>query len=797
MFFSDTLFGNKIFIHRDLIRFFYPLREFSVNEIMAGRIPLWNPYIHCGSPHLAELQTCVFYPLSVIYLLFSYSQGFNYFIIAHVFLAGFFTYLLMREWRYSRYAAFFSAIVFMFSGYIISVINLPASLASVIWLPLVILFYERALKKEWVKNSIITGIFMALMLLGGDPIILYATVFILILFGILSPFPCGGQGTLFVGPSARCGSSHSQSTTLTSAGKRAKLIGKCLLLALLISVGLSCFQILPFLEFVKYSSRGAMDFSEASMWSLPLYALLDLFIPYLSESDYLYKSYWTRQSWLLVYYMGVFTMICAFISLKFDTTKRRRVFFYILMLGLVLSFGRYTPIYYFLYRIMPGFSLQRYPIKFFFMVAFALAVLAGMGLDYYRKNISELKEFLKAILTAGFIVSFFYLIINLNFAEICSFLYRKILDIAPGFMDKRDTLWQLVFVGVYNLRRAIGIFMLLSLFMFLGSSKKIRSNLLIPVLLLVAFSDIFTANKNVYLNMDIDEYLEPGESIEFLKKDEGLFRIFDSPATLRQNTFVPEKDYFDGVRALKERMISNRGVNFGIYDAYGYGSLYNKKHEELIIAITELDLPDETNLLNLLNVKYLISPKEFDAKGYRVVMKTSKVNIYENENVLPRAFLVDKAIVIKNKKEILRKLKTKDFDPAKEIILEEDFSFTSPRTTRVQGSHESPPQGYRAVTSPETVDILKYSPNEIILEARVNESKFLIISDSYYPGWKVFVDGKRDKIYRADYILRAVHLGPGKHIIKFTYDPLSFKIGAIVTLVTVLMITILWIRKKL
>ncbi|MBU4590561.1 MAG: hypothetical protein KKG01_06520, partial [Candidatus Omnitrophica bacterium] len=98
VFFSEVLFGNKIFIHRDLSRFFYPLREFSVNQFRAGHIPLWNPYIHCGSPHLAELQTCVFYPLSTVYLLFPFPQAFNYFVILHIFLAGVFTYILMREW---------------------------------------------------------------------------------------------------------------------------------------------------------------------------------------------------------------------------------------------------------------------------------------------------------------------------------------------------------------------------------------------------------------------------------------------------------------------------------------------------------------------------------------------------------------------------------------------------------------------------------------------------------------------------------------------------------------------------
>jgi hypothetical protein len=742
IFFSDVLFQSKIFIHRDLSRFFYPLREFSAGEFLRLKIPLWNPYIHCGSPHLAELQTCVFYPLSAIYLLFSYPEAFNWFIITHVFLAGLFIYILMKEWGYSKYACFLSAAVFMFSGYIISVINLLASLASVIWLPLVILFYERALKKDWVKNSMITGIFMALMFLGGEPVILYATFFILILIEFrLRP----------------------------------------IFLAILVFAGLSSFQILPFLEFLKYTSRNLMDFNEASMWSLPVYALLDLFIPYLSESDYMYKDYWTRQSWLLVYYMGIAVVMFAFIALKFDSTKRRRTIFYILALGLVLSFGRYTPLYYFLYNFLPGFSLSRYPIKFFFIAAFSLAVLAGMGMDYYARHArmdASFGKFLKSILAIAFAASFLYLVFNLNFYNVCDFLRSSILNIAGNLSSKKDSVGQLVLAGAYNIKRGIGLFMFLSVVMFLGIKTRAKLKAVLAFILLIAIVDIFTANKNVYQNMDAKEFLRPGGSIEFLQNDKGLFRIFDSPATLRQNMFVPERDYFEGMSGLKERVVSDRGVSFGIYDAYGYGSLYNRRHEEVMDIIIKSKMPDETNLLNLLNVKYVISPKDFKIDGYSVARKADKANIYENENCLARAFLADKAIIIKDEKKILEEMKSKEFEPGKEVILEEDFV--------VNPSALSP----QFLTQ---VKILKYEAGEVVIKAETSAPRFLVLSDTYYPGWKVYVDARIDKIYRADYILRAVYLAPGRHIVKFIYDPFSFKAGLAITMITIGILLWLWI----
>jgi hypothetical protein len=60
------------------------------------------------------------------------------------------------------------------------------------------------------------------------------------------------------------------------------------------------------------------------------------------------------------------------------------------------------------------------------------------------------------------------------------------------------------------------------------------------------------------------------------------------------------------------------------------------------------------------------------------------------------------------------------------------------------------------------------------------------LSDTYYPGWKAFVDGKRTKIYRANYTFRALPLSAGTHRVEFVYDPLSFKLGALFTILGII-----------
>jgi len=335
--------------------------------------------------------------------------------------------------------------------------------------------------------------------------------------------------------------------------------------------------------------------------------------------------------------------------------------------------------------------------------------------------------------------------------------------------------------------------MFLSVVMFLGIKKRVNMNAVLVFILLIAAVDIFTANRNVYQNMSIKEFLKPGSAIEFLQKDKNLFRIFDSPATLRQNMFVPERDYFEGMAGLRERVVSDRGVSFGIYDAYGYGSLYNRRHEEIVDIIISSNAPDKTNLLSLLNVKYVISPKAFKADGYNMARKSEKVNIYENKDVLPRAFLAEKAVIIKDEKKILGKMKTKEFMPEKEVILEEVLDSAFRASFEQYSLSDRRESRAKRVSREESVSILKYKPNYVEIEAEMSAPGFLVLSDTYYPGWKASVDEKPSKIYRADYILRAVYLAPGKHIVKFTYDPFSFKIGSMITLATIGILLALWI----
>ena len=119
LYFSDALTGRTLLVERDLASFFYPFRFIWVETVRQGHFPFWNPYIKCGVPLFATIQPGVLYPSSFLYLFLPLDLAFNWTIIFHFFLAGGFTYLLMREFEATLQGSMAAALAFVFGGYLI------------------------------------------------------------------------------------------------------------------------------------------------------------------------------------------------------------------------------------------------------------------------------------------------------------------------------------------------------------------------------------------------------------------------------------------------------------------------------------------------------------------------------------------------------------------------------------------------------------------------------------------------------------------------------------------------------
>jgi hypothetical protein len=145
------------------------------------------------------------------------------------------------------------------------------------------------------------------------------------------------------------------------------------------------------------------------------------------------------------------------------------------------------------------------------------------------------------------------------------------------------------------------------------------------------------------------------------------------------------------------------------------------------------------------------------------------VKIYENARVLPRAYVVHQAQCVPDETRTLEKLLEPSFNPATAVVLSAphvDKADVLPRS-----DHEQ-----------EIVEVQVYEPERVVVHASLEEDGFLVVSDTNYPGWKVWVDGTQGSILSANLLMRAVRLDKGDHLVEFRYEPASFRRGSAISL---------------
>jgi hypothetical protein len=175
--------------------------------------------------------------------------------------------------------------------------------------------------------------------------------------------------------------------------------------------------------------------------------------------------------------------------------------------------------------------------------------------------------------------------------------------------------------------------------------------------------------------------------------------------------------------------------------------------------IADLDNP----LINMLNLKYTV-----DCGSHKIIKRNGYV---------PRAHIVHRA-VNKDDKEVLDHMMGNDFDPLTMVVL--SGRSKAPKIT-IQDARGDPK---------DTCKILSYDYDEIVVDAKLDTSGFLVMSEINYPGWQVFVNGVKQTPLTGNYLFRIVPLDAGRYNVRFVFNPFSFKAGRIVSTVSLLMILI-------
>jgi hypothetical protein len=182
-----------------------------------------------------------------------------------------------------------------------------------------------------------------------------------------------------------------------------------------------------------------------------------------------------------------------------------------------------------------------------------------------------------------------------------------------------------------------------------------------------------------------------------------------------------------------------------------------------------------------------------DRNRYIPRYQDDEVAIMENPAVLPRAYLVPSARVVKPE-DMLETMARGDFDPTKTALLElPDRSFPlADEGGADQAQLDRWLQGGQNA-QPGKAEITAYRSDEMVVRTASERNTLLFLADSYYPGWKALVDGREEKVYRADYLFRAVPVPAGQHEVRFFFEPDSFDLGRSITLFTLTSFSIVFV----
>lgn len=693
----------------DIITQIYPWRHLAIDIWKSGNIPLWNPYTFSGNPLLANYQSSVLSPFNILFFAFSFVDAWTILVLIQPLLAGIFMYLYAKSLKVSQTGTIISSVSFMFCGFITSWMGYATLGYAILFLPLALFSIEKYYSTK--KN-----IFLLLLSLTF-PLSFFSGHFQISLYFLLAIL------AYFIHKFIKY--------------RNTKDIAHILLYTFF-GLLLTMPQVLPSIELYLGSFRSSFF----QTGGIPIQ-----YIPTLIAPDF-FGNPVTRNTWFGHYaewnaYIGVLPIMLAVYSLS--RIKNPQVFFLFTTGVFVLVLATDNPLSNLLLNlhlpILSTSSINRAIVLY----SFTFAVLAGFGYDYL---LSDIKKSGKRVVILLGLFSLFFI-----------------------------TLWSTIFLQVFIPSDKISI------------SKQ---NLLLPTIIFLAscfvilIGNLFRKNKyNKILFASVAVGILSMISFDMLR-----FTIKWQPFDPKNLVFAefPTTKAFSKIAGFN-RVFGNFGGEASVYyklpSVEGYDALYNKRYGEFLgfiengkvidSAWSVVSLPKHAEntkkAINLLNIKYVVHkladngvPWTFPFWTYpqgqfSLIYKDASYEFYQNNKVLPHAYLVGKYRIINEQSRILEAIFSEEFDESRKIVLEED-----PKINNSEGDIGD-------------VEIISYQPNKIEIAVDSKSNSLLFLADNFDKGWKASVDGKNVSIFRADYTFRAVPVDKGKHAVKFVYEPWSFKLG--------------------
>jgi hypothetical protein len=619
---TPNLANRGSFPEGDFADQFYAFGVYEARRLFSGQLPLWNPYTFSGHPFLADVQSAIFYPLSLITLLLSLPWGFSLFAleleaIFHFFLASLFTYLLAKRLLRDRRAALVSSLVFTFGGYLTSYPSQQlAILETDVWLPLILLLLDMGLERlrgrpasrGFLLPTTFAGLAFGLALLAGHP---QSVLYVFYVSAIYFAF-----------------------RACTNRVRWQPAVMAFALFALL-GFGLAAAQLLPSLEYLRLSSRAQANYNEMS-GGFPRQDPIQLLLP-------------GSVSVMSPLYVGILPLFLAVLA---PLLKRNRevIFWACLALGaLLLSFGGNTFFYGPFYLFAPGFALFRSQERSAFVFSFSLALLAGYGVQL-------LTQAMPKPVKARF-YGFYRFVTYLGWGAL-----GLVFLAFYGFVDTGQVAGSILSTA---LERSILLVILLALslgLLYLRLRRIVRERLLMGLFVVLIVFDLFTVNwNNNFQEARPEEQYGPTVLTQILQDDGEIFRVHN-----------------------EWRLPGNYGCVYGLEDIWGASPLYVGRYEELVFRLPIERVWQLLNVKYVITWRKALVPET--EVLYEEPRELDTTYLHRLDEYWPRAYVVHQVEVIEKDEKVLERLGEPEFDPRQVAILPHRPDLTLPSQVEGESS---------------------------------------------------------------------------------------------------------------
>jgi hypothetical protein len=715
-------------------------------------VRLWDPYIAGGRPFLANSQSGIFSPYNLPAYVLPFWTALAWIAVLKLWVAAFGTYLLGRAIGMRCGGALLAGAVFALSLKSVTWVIYPT---MGVWalIPWLLLATERFVRRPGLLPGSAIAAIVAIQIVTGHPESTFHSLIAVLAFFSLRAWQARGSSGLGGGR-----------LTLAFCG------------ALIGGAALGAVTLVPLGELIWLSADLRERAGESIDVHLPLKDAIGIFMP----------DYWGRPTQVSTrpilleraLYVGALPLMLAAAALVIRPRLERVwiALFGAVCFAVVLGIPPFVQVV----TRLPIFS-SGHNTRLIILPILTVALLAGWGLDDVAEGrpLPRSRRCRTLVVAAGLLVlPAAYVVLgrraglsDLADATRVAWLFKDLRDISPlreGVMRLGSLISWLTFA-------VLGVALIALRF-----RDRLAATAFVALALLLVVLDLF----------HIDMGQNPAIDREFASQPAtGAIRYLERrrPARFAATDEVPQNVI---------------PLRFRLYEARGYDPPNMRRYDKLWrrevvgvgptiaagLANIPLRLPDVTprglRTLRLLGVRYLLRGKQIasfdptpkltdisplERPGLTEVYNGSDARVYRVSGALPRAFVVGGQQVVSGADAALNAFTKSGFDARALAITER----------RIAGLPERPARG-------EAARIVTYAPERVLIRARSSGPGLLVLGDNYFPGWKATVDGTPAKVERVDYVFRGVRIGPGPHTVELRYEPLSYRVGWIISLVSLI-----------